>query len=268
MQCRSIFCGMLLAGSALGAQPADTIYVPKEKLFGLRDLIVAGGFTAATIALYPADRRFAEQLQNPGAQGNRFIKDVAITVREIAVPGALIIGSSMYVVGRVAHVSRAADLGLHGTEAILVASQLGAAIKLLAGRARPYRDISDPKNFSFGRGRKSDDYRSFPSGHAVAAFAAASAVTSETTRWWPSTNLWIGTLMYGGASLVALSRMYENKHWASDVIVGAAIGTFTGQKVVQWHHSHPGNAVDRWLLHTSIAPGADGRMMLGVSAVW
>jgi hypothetical protein len=52
--------------------------------------------------------------------------------------------------------------------------------------------------------------------------------------------------------------MYNDKHWASDVVVGAAIGTFVGQKVVRYHRTHPGNRVDRWLLSASLAPAARG----------
>ena len=38
-----------------------------------------------------------------------------------------------------------------------------------------------------------------------------------------------------------ISRMYENWHWASDVVMGAAIGSFAGWKTVRYAHSHPGN---------------------------
>jgi membrane-associated phospholipid phosphatase len=69
---------------------------------------------------------------------------------------------------------------------------------------------------------------------------------------------------YGGASLIALSRMYNNKHWASDVLMGAAIGTFAGTKVVRYHHSHPGNHLDKWLLGASVAPDGAG----GVTLAW
>jgi hypothetical protein len=52
--------------------------------------------------------------------------------------------------------------------------------------------------------------------------------------------------------------MYNNRHWASDVLVGAGIGTFAGLKVVRYHGTHPGNRVDKWLLAGSLVPTADG----------
>ena len=38
--------------------------------------------------------------------------------------------------------------------------------------------------------------------------------------------------------------MYNNMHWASDVVAGAAIGTIIGLKVVKYTHSHPDNRID------------------------
>ena len=52
--------------------------------------------------------------------------------------------------------------------------------------------------------------------------------------------------------------MYDNRHWASDVLVGAGIGTFDGLKVVRYHHSHPGNRLDRWMLAGSLVPTDGG----------
>ena len=43
----------------------------------------------------------------------------------------------------------------------------------------------------------------------------------------------IGPLLYTGAALTGVSRMYNNRHWTSDVLVGAGIGTFAGLKVVR-----------------------------------
>src|SRR5207249_897522 len=103
-----------------------------------------------------------------------------------------------------------------------------------------------------------------PSGHTTAAFAAAAAVTSESRRWWPNGTWLVAPAMYGGATLVGLSRMYNNAHWASDVALGAGIGTFAGLKVVRYSHAHPDNLIDRVILSTRLAPAATG----GLTVHW
>jgi hypothetical protein len=69
--------------------------------------------------------------------------------------------------------------------------------------------------------------------------------------------------MYSGATLVGLSRMYHNKHWASDVALGALIGTFSGKKVVMASHDNPNNFLDRILLGTHVTPTVAGRLNVG-----
>ena len=140
-------------------------------------------------------------------------------------------------------------------------------MKGAAGRARPYvAGDTSPRDFKFGRGfNKGRGYVSFPSGHTTAAFAAASVVTAETMHWWPGSWKFIGPVMYGGATMVGLSRMFNNQHWASDVAMGAAIGTFAGRKVVFYNHSHPKNRVDRWLLGMNVVPDGYGGVMVAWS---
>ena len=264
----------LVATTALGgplplrvasAQPADTTGQSSRPLFTSHDAVAVGLIALGTVAVFPLDTRVAERLQNPQAQENRFLRHQATNFRLIAEPGSLIIGGTLYAAGRLSGNRRMADLGLHGTEAIAVGLGVVTVGKVLAGRARPYVNVDDPRNFGFARGFGREEYRSFPSGHTVMAFSAAAAVTSETSRWWPRSRWYVGPLMYGGATLVGASRMYNNKHWASDVLVGAAIGAFAGLKTVKYHHSHPGNRVDRWLLAGSIVPVAGGGHALSVT---
>ena len=251
---------------AAGAQPADTTKISHDPLFTGRDAVVAGAFVLATVAMWPLDRRLERNLADEDLQDNHFIHESSSIIRDIGHPGSTIIGVSMYAAGRLSGSKRLADLGLHGTEALYVGAFGASVIKVLAGRARPYVDPENPHSFVLARGKGSGDYKSFPSGHTTAAFAAASAVTSETSRWWPKSTPYIGTLMYGGATLVGLSRMYESKHWASDVAMGAAIGTFSGLKVVKYHHAHPNNRIDRWLLaSTTVAGNGRGDWALAVT---
>ena len=253
-----------LAVATVGAQPADTTRISTDPLFGRRDLVVAFAFGLGTAISLPSDRFFAEKLQFKWAQENRFLSRTAAVFREVGHPGALIIGTTMYAVGRFGGNERLADLGLHGTEALIAGSLIGSTIKALAGRQRPYMNVEKPHSFRFLRGFEADDFRSFPSGHTVAGFAAAAAVTKETNRWWPELNWLIFPTMYGGAALIGISRMYNNKHWASDVMMGAAIGSFAGRKIVRYHHSHPDNKIDDWFLSGSISPNANG----GYSLRW
>jgi membrane-associated phospholipid phosphatase len=234
----------------------DSLKASQEPLFTAEDAFFAGGVIFATLAVAPIDKRFADFLQG-SPQTNRFFRRVTRVVEAIAEPGGLIIGGGLYAIGRLGGNERMADLGLHGTEAILVGLLVTNIIKVGAGRQRPYVDIDKPHNFGFMRGWKQEQYRSFPSGHSLIGFAAAAAVTDETRRWWPKSAWFIGPALYGGAGLVALSRMYNNKHWASDVMIGGLIGTFAGLKVVKYHHTHPNNRVDRWLLGVMVVPEGD-----------
>ena len=256
----SVASAQTTAGSADSAAKA-------KPLLSRRDAIVAAGFAGLTVAMFPVDQRIARRLENPGTQANRFLHHAATGFELIASPGAYVIGGSMFAVGRLAGFDRMADLGVHGIEAVLVADVVTGALKGLAGRARPFvTGDTNAADFRFVKGFSDPDRTSFPSGHTTTAFAAAAAVTAETGSWWPRSTRIVGPLMYGGATMVGLSRMYHNKHWASDVALGAAIGTFSGQKTVQFLHARPRNWIDRVLLGATVTPGVDGGFAIGWSA--
>ena len=237
---------------------ADTIG-PPIPLFTYRDAVLAGSVVVATMLARPFDDYYAERLQDSSTQANRKLQSLAAFVRQTAAPGSYYIGGTMYVAGRLSKNERLADLGWHGTEALIVGEVVAVVLKGVVGRQRPYVQPRDPNSYKLFRGfSREDRYRSFPSGHSTSAFAAAAAVTSETSRWWPETRWVIGPILYGGAALAGVSRMYNNRHWASDVLIGAGIGTFAGLKVVRYHHSHPGNRLDRWMLAGSLVPTPDG----------
>ncbi len=242
----ALLLGLFLTATA-GAQVQDTI-AGKSPLFTGRDALILAGFTVGTVAVAPLDLYLAGLLQKPAAQENRLLGTSATAFKLLGVPGTIGTGLGLYVIGRLDGQRRVQDLGLHSVEAVVLSTALGYGIKVLAGRARPYVDIGNPHNFQLARGFSGGDYRSFPSGHTTAAFAFASTVSRETQMWWPRSRWYVGTVIYGGATLVGISRMYNNVHWASDVLGGAAIGTLLGLKVVKYHHSHPGNRIDRALL--------------------
>jgi membrane-associated phospholipid phosphatase len=251
------------AAAPVAAQTTNP--APSSKsLFTWQDAAFMGGFAIATAALAPVDVAIANRLRDSTVQENRFIGTLAAIVRDVATPYSVFIGVSLYAYGRIASDERVADLGLHGTEALAIGAVAGAALKGLFGRERPFVE-RDPHDYGFGRGfgrRGKEQYRSMPSGHTISAFAAAAAVTSETRRWWRGSEKFIGPAMYGGAALAGISRIYHNRHWATDVVMGAAIGTMAGIKVVRYHHAHPENVIDKWLLSGSASRDATGKLVV------
>ena len=266
-----LLCGPIAPVSAVAQRPDSVMKAPRSKpspLFTTKDVLIAGGFAAATVALFPLDEHIATQLQNPSAQTNRFLHHAATDFEWFGSTGPFIIGGSLYATGMLTHHNELADLGWHGVEAAIVADGVTFILKGMLGRGRPFASgDTNPRDFHFAGGFGKDERQSFPSGHTPTAFAVAAAVTSEAQRHWP-TQWWstwlVAPAMYGGATMVGAARMYHNVHWASDVATGAAIGTFTGRKLVQFNHAHPNNWIDRMVLRTAIVPNESG----GFSAIW
>jgi membrane-associated phospholipid phosphatase len=65
----------------------------------------------------------------------------------------------------------------------------------------------------------SNDF-SFPSGHTAEAFASAEFMRQE----YKDVSPWYGVAGYLTATATGLLRMYNNKHWLSDVVAGAGVG--------------------------------------------
>jgi membrane-associated phospholipid phosphatase len=257
------FC--LTAGSAR-AQTADTLFT-RHDLFDGSDVVLAGGFVAATALAAPADRWFTRELQDDARQANRALHRGAQVFRVVGHPGGMIAGGTMYLAGLATDDRRIEDLGLHSVESIVLGHMITGTIKVVAGRARPFVSKDNARNFKLFRGLRDDDYRSFPSGHATAAFAFASVISAETSHWWPESRWIVGPVMYGAATLTGVSRIYDNQHWASDILAGAAIGTISGIKLFRYQHSHPDNRLDKKLLRAGVSVSNNGALTPVLSVV-
>jgi membrane-associated phospholipid phosphatase len=270
---RSIRTGLLLSFGLLlppGQSGAQAVTAPdttraQQTLFTVRDAWIAAGFAGLTVAMFPLDRHMQAHLRDQSAPANRFFDDAGTGVEYITTPGSFIIGGSLWAIGTVTRHRGLQDLGWHGTEAVLLGSTITNVLKGTLGRARPDMSVdTPPSDFDLGAGFGTSGRQSFPSGHTTSAFAAAAAVTSEVHRMWPQYTWYVGPALYVGAALVGVSRMYHNRHWASDVALGAGIGTFSGLKVVRYSHAHPDNLIDRIMLRTTVAPDGHG----GAYIVW
>jgi membrane-associated phospholipid phosphatase len=217
----------------------------RPPLFTRRELAITAVLTTTAAALIPADDQIAREFQRPGPQSSALLRETADGVEMIGSPGALVFGGSLYVAGLVIRRRGVADFGWHTLEALAISAQVTDLLKGAFGRSRPYAAAGDARDFDLGGGFGSDTRRSFPSGHTSAAFTLASVVAAESSHRWPRAHRLIAPLAYAAATGVGLARMYQDKHWASDVALGAAIGTLTGRMVVRHAHGRPRNIVDR-----------------------
>ncbi|MES2880548.1 MAG: phosphatase PAP2 family protein [Bacteroidota bacterium] len=132
---------------------------------------------------------------------------------------------------------------LLASQAFITGSAVGMLSKYITGRQRPGYFGADSTlaratfhgPFSvFGTKYNGNTFgSSFPSGHTTVAFAAATVFAMEY-RDKPI----IPIIAYSAASLIGISRVTENKHWATDVLVGAALGYLSGRQVVNNYHRY------------------------------
>ena len=104
--------------------------------------------------------------------------------------------------------------------------------------------------------------------HTTAAFAFASAVNADVraSRWrrsHPRAAAAAGAALFGGAALVGAARMFDDKHWASDVAVGAGVGTLAGDVVAAYARAHPRSRLERLVGRVAVMPAAGRGLALG-----
>jgi len=117
------------------------------------------------------------------------------------------VAASSYGVGRLAGSSRMTEFGSDLFRVQAVNGLLTAVLKGTINRTRP-----DGTAYSY------------PSGHTSSSFATAGVIYSHFGKTW-------GYLAFGLAGYVGLSRLQEGKHYVSDVIAGAVLGTYVSSKL-------------------------------------
>ena len=113
-------------------------------------------------------------------------------------------------------------------QAGLYAETITEILKVIVGRARPYMNEGSHsfRPFSF-----TADYNSFPSGHSTSAFALSTVMSRHAK------SLGLKILAYLPAAATLFSRIYQDKHWVSDELIGAGVGFFMGNWVVDLHEA-------------------------------
>ena len=138
-----------------------------------------------------------------------------------------------YAIGAVNKDCRLRNMSLAALQSFVYAEVASAGLKVLTCRMRPLAVSGQQSAVSSQTWLgpfKSFESTSFPSGHAMRSFALATTVAG----FYPEKK-WVGIVSYSLATVTSVGRVISKEHWASDVIVGAAIGYFIGRGVVKFN---------------------------------
>ena len=181
-------------------------------------------FGSAATGLVASDRWTSKQLPNTKDQ----IRISKWTSRMGASYTLLPLTAGIYTFGTFSRNERLRETGLLGFEALANTFIDVTLLKAVTDRERPLEGNGKGR---FLKSQGSVLSASFPSGHAIHSWALASVVAHQ----YPRPRI-IPILAYSFATVVAGSRFAARKHFASDVVVGGALGWFIGDFV--WARRH------------------------------
>lgn len=127
-----------------------------------------------------------------------------------------IFGGALYTIGLVSREEGIRKTGRMLLQALAYSGTVTMGMRYLLGRHRPF--VSTRNQYEFSWFSSVGDTQSFPSGHTVVAFATSTILAEQIDTWWAR------VVFYSFAAMTAYARLYNDKHWLSDVIFGAALG--------------------------------------------
>jgi membrane-associated phospholipid phosphatase len=185
------------------------------------DALRAGGVLAATTTAFLLDDEVKRLMDRNHTAGLDKVENVVVRYGETKV--VIILSGGVYLAGLVGGDPWLRETGLLAGAALLITGAGTQLVKAVAGRARPYTGYG-PHYFTPFTG--DEDFHSFPSGHATAAFTLSSVLAARID------NPWATAALYGMATATALSRVYSGNHWFSDVVFGALAASAAGRRIV------------------------------------
>ena len=176
-----------------------------------------GGATALFIV-------YADDPIRRHAQANSGFRSFGDKIRPLGTgPGIAALTGGMLLTGVIFDREKERETARLLIESTAISYVIESSLKHAIGRARPSSELG-PRSFEFFGGDKS-----MPSGEVTLAFSMAGVITSQYDQWW------VKLLAYSLAAAVGAGRIARDSHWASDVVLSAALGTAVAKSVV-WRH--------------------------------
>lgn len=192
------------------------------------DILILGISSAAAYGAMYLDKDIKEEIQLTRSETTSFPILLGRLYGEPLTP--LILGSIYLVSGNSTGNEKNKKIGFEFLQTTAYSVGVTIILKYIFGRERPSTTddpfLFDPISF------RNNDFLSFPSGHTTIAFALSTVISENVD------NDLLKIAAFLPAFWTGYTRVYENRHWLSDVIFGAVIGYTTAKFLTGKHNSN------------------------------
>jgi membrane-associated phospholipid phosphatase len=203
--------------------------------FDSEDVILTGAILSATVVSFSLDhpvRNGVKDLHN--AQLDRFTR----LGEKFGSPRySLALGGALYLTGYFSGSREVRKTGLMLVEGIFMNGLITEGLKIIIGRSRPHNNEGN-YDIDFLQMESDNDDHSLPSGHTSTVFTVATILSDRID------NIFATIALYSAAGFTAFQRIYNDDHWISDTILGAALGTVIGLKVIKLNSENVNGSSD------------------------
>lgn len=186
--------------------------------WGKDQWITAGGALVFTASMVSLDEAINQPMTNWNTQFAENFGKAGDIIGGLPVQAG-ITGSAL-LIGQLTKSKGLLHFGLDNLQAQAFTGAMALLFKNLSHRARPETGEGAFSWYGPFQQWGNDSYESFFSGHTALSFSTANMIFMHSGKKW-----WVGVLGFGTATAVGISRMQQQKHWSSDVVLGAIMGT-------------------------------------------
>jgi hypothetical protein len=189
-----------------------------------KDFVYAGSVIGGTVIISTLDKNVRNEVSH--FTNNDYNHDFwDIPTAYGYAPYQVIFSAGLYTTGLFIRDSEIRKTGRMLVQSLVYSGTISIGLKYALGRTRPYASGTDGQ-YDFKWFETNQDYQSFPSGHMLCAMSTSTVLAEKINTWWARAVLYPLALMTGYA------RIYNDKHWLSDVVFSAALGYGTGRFVI------------------------------------
>lgn len=203
----------LALGTRLHAQSLPVLEPPPTARWESADWVAVGAAAGATAGSFLVEERVRAALLSNRSGVADILERVGWAYGSplFTVPASLLTLGA----GALFDADDVRDTGALMSELLLTVLFVQQPVRIAVGRARP---LAEEGHLSFRPFAFDNEHASFISGHSWSAFGISNVVARQVDRTWARVSL------YSLATITALSRMYADSHWLTDVVLGSILG--------------------------------------------